>query len=360
MNPIDIFYLILGLVILTYGAELLISNASRLAGTLGVSSLVIGLTVVAFGTSAPELAVSLGAALKGSADIAVGNVIGSNICNTWLILGVCAVVMPLVLGSQIIKLEVPIMIAASFAFYLMSLDNQISRLEGSILFACLLAYTYFTISRSRREVSNSAKEDDSNTSSKISTKELTFTLVKCVIGLAFLVYGADLFVSAASDMARAFGVSELVIGLTIVAIGTSLPELMTSLVATYKGERDIAIGNVVGSNIFNILTVIGISSMVKPIGVSPAAVSFDLPIMLLAVFMCFPFFLGLVLNRWRGAIFLFCFILYTTYIVLNTRMASIGLQIERFAIFIFLPLLVATMIAMIIGSIYKRNKGAVS
>ncbi len=369
-------FLIGGLILLTIGADVLIKGASNLASMFGVSALVVGLTVVAFGTSAPELAVSIKSALNGQADIAIGNVVGSNICNIWFILGLCAVVSPLVIHSQIVKIEVPIMISVSFLFYLFSLDHVISRNEGVLLVSSLLVYLYFTFSRSRKESqrekenrekenrekenrkkeSSEKNESDPNALNEGRSKYFLINLIKIVIGLTFLIVGSDLFVSGATDLARAFNVSELIIGLTIVAIGTSLPEAVTSVVATYRGERDIAIGNVVGSNIFNILTVIGFSSIITPISVSQSAINFDLIVMLVVAIMCLPFFFDSTLTRWRGLFFLLSYCLYVFYLAISSDSSSgapgdshlIGLLIKS-----YLPVLFVISAVMVIRKLRK-------
>jgi cation:H+ antiporter len=267
MDIVTIVLFVLGLALLIVGAEGLVRGASRMALGLGISPLVVGLTVVAFGTSAPELAVSIQSALSvpNGADVALGNVVGSNIVNVLLILGVSAVITPLVVQQQLIRLDVPLMIGVSVVVFLMSFDGTISRIDGLILFAGIIAYTVFAIRQSRRESVDVQEEYraefDANRPQSIGDwlKNVAFLIG----GLALLVVGSRWMVDGAVSFARVFGISELVIGLTIVAVGTSLPEIATSIVAALRGERDIAVGNVVGSNIFNLLSVLGLSSVCR-------------------------------------------------------------------------------------------------
>ena len=252
-----ILFFILGLALLSFGAELLVRGSSRLASALGISPLVIGLTVVAFGTSAPELAVSINSALSGTANIAVGNVVGSNILNVLLILGVSAAIIPLVVSRQLIRLDVPFMIAATLLVTALAWNGQLSRGEGFFLFALLLGYIFILIRLSRKE--KKRERDEFGDEYQLQTKPgVAFWLLNTAFtlgGLGLLVLGSDWLVSSAVAIAQKLGISDLVIGLTVVAVGTSMPELVTSIVAARKGERDIAVGNIVGSNIFNILKI---------------------------------------------------------------------------------------------------------
>lgn len=303
--------LIAGLALLIYGAELLVKGASRIAAGFGISPLIIGLTVVAFGTSAPEMAISVSSALKGEADIAVGNVVGSNIFNVLFILGVSALITPLVVSKQLVKTDVPIMIGVSILAYVFSMDGHISFLEGAILFAGILAYIAMLIRISR----NSGDQGEAVEKSK----HWAIDIALIVVGLALLILGSRWLVSSAITIAEALGVSELVIGLTIVAAGTSMPEVATSIIAAIRGQRDIAVGNVVGSNIFNILAVLGLTAMVAPGGlpVSAAAINFDYPVMMAVAVACLPiFFVGYTIQRWEGALFLGYYVAYTAYLIL--------------------------------------------
>jgi cation:H+ antiporter len=311
---------IAGVVALIAGAELLVRGASRLAASAGISPLVIGLTVVAFGTSSPELAVSLGAASAGQSDIAMGNVVGSNVLNVLLILGASALIVPLVVAQQLLRLDVPLMIAASVLLLVLALDGSIGRLDGILMFACLVAYTVFLIVQSRRERDPAVLGEYEQAYGKRPAGGPLRQLALVAAGLVLLVIGSGWLVDGAVVFARWMGVSELVIGLTVVAVGTSLPEIAASIIAALKGERDIAVGNVVGSNIFNILCVLGLSSIFAPGGitVAPSVLSFDLPVMIAVAVACLPiFFTGWRVDRWEGAVFLGYYVCYTSYLVLR-------------------------------------------
>jgi len=344
--------LAVGLAFLVLGAEALVRGASRLARAWGVPSLVIGLTVVAFGTSAPEMAVSLTSGLAGRADIALGNVIGSNVFNVLFILGVSAIIAPLVVSAQLVRLDVPVMIAVSVVAVGMSLDGRISRLDGVILFSGIVGYTVYLAASARREATL-----EGDTSGPIPPRILPNILL-VLTGLGVLVLGSRWFLDGSVALARHLGVTELAIGLTVVAAGTSLPEVATSVVASMRGERDIAVGNVVGSNIFNILAVLGMAALVAPrgIAVSPAALHFDLPIMTAVAITCLPvFFTGNVIARWEGALFLGYYVAYTLYLVLAaTHQAS--LPLFRIAMLWFaLPLTALTLAAIAVRALRKQR-----
>ncbi|MFA7257764.1 MAG: calcium/sodium antiporter [Kiritimatiellales bacterium] len=311
-----------GFVLLVLGAESLVRGASKLAAAVGISPLVIGLTVVAFGTSAPEMAVSTISGLSGQSNIAVGNVVGSNIFNILLILGVSALVAPLVVAQKLVKLDVPLMIGASLLVYLFALNGVIGRPEGLILFAGIIAYTGFLIRQSRRESKEVQAEYAREYGEKepLSLKAVLKDTALILLGLGLLVLGSKWLVDGAAAIAHKLGVSDLIIGLTIVAVGTSLPELATSVVATIRGERDIAVGNVIGSCLFNLLAVLGLAGIVSPngIAVAPAALHFDLPVMILASVICLPVFVtGKRISRGEGALFLGGYIAYTAYLILT-------------------------------------------
>lgn len=323
MDIITLVLFVIGLALLIVGAEGLVRGASRMALGLGISPLVVGLTVVAFGTSAPELAVSIQSALAGTngADVALGNVVGSNIANVLLILGISAAITPLVVQQQLIRLDVPLMIGVSALVFIMALDGVISRVDGLILFSGIVIYTVFAIRQSRKESAEVQQEYSSefDTGRPQSAGDWIKNILLLIGGLALLVIGARWLVEGAISFARMLGVSELVIGLTIVAVGTSLPEIATSIIAALRGERDIAVGNVVGSNIFNLLSVLGLTSVVAPAGitVAPAALNFDLPVMMAVAIACLPiFFTGRLIARWEGWLFLGYYIAYTLYLIL--------------------------------------------
>lgn len=287
---LPVVVLVVGLALLVVGAEGLVRGASGLARSLGVSELVIGLTVVAFGTSTPELAVNLSASLNGNGDLAFGNVVGSNICNVGLILGACALMRPLTTHSTVIRREIPMMLLATAALLAMSLDQLVDQTEFAVvgrtdglvllLFFGVFLY-YLTAETLGRRASN--LEDTKSEAKPAVGKSIALTL----IGLAALVVGGKLAVDAAVDIAQGLGAPEVVVGLFLLAVGTSLPELAVSSAAAFRGKTDIAIGNIVGSNIFNILFIIGISAMVKPLAI-PASGLVDLIVMALFAAVLLP------------------------------------------------------------------------
>lgn len=358
MDLLTLTLFILGLVLLTIGADVLVKGAAHLAGSLGISPLVIGLTVVAFGTSAPELAVSTASAWKGQADIAIGNVVGSNIFNVLFILGLSALIIPLAVQQQLIRLDVPLMIAASVLLLFMSLDHVLSHMDGLILFSGLIAYTVFLIRNSRKENAAVAEE-------YLEGVEVTETdgqphwgknIGYLLLGLVMLVVGSKWLVDGAVMFARGLGVSELVIGLTIVAAGTSLPEVATSIMAALRGERDIAVGNVVGSNIFNILCVLGLSSLVSPAGiqVSETALQFDIPVMIAVAAACLPvFFVGRIITRGNGAMFFGYYVAYTMYLVFTAQQAPALHGLNVAMLWFVIPL---TLVTLSIGVIRELRK----
>lgn len=316
--------ILVGFVVLVLGADWLVKGASRLALSLGMTPLVVGLTVVAFGTSAPELAVSVASAWSGQPDLAVGNVVGSNIANILLILGVSALAAPLVVHQQLVRLDVPIMLGASLLFYVLALDGQLSLFDSVLLAGGIIAYVVFLIVESRRE--NDPQVLAQYEASVTQGGRVSVDVLWMLAGLAGLVGGSQLLVEGAVGMARHFGVSELMIGLTVLAIGTSLPELATSLIAALRGERDIAVGNVIGSNIFNILSVLGFTGVVSlgQLSVSPTALAFDIPVMLGVALLCVPIFRsGFVVTRMNGVLFLLCYAAYLGWLVLSNSAGGV-------------------------------------
>lgn len=321
-----IFQLLAGFVLLLVGAEVLVRGASRLAAAIGMSQLVIGLTVVALGTSAPEFAVSLQSALSGSVDLAIGNAVGSNILNTLLILGISALVIPLAVSKDVMRVDFPVMLIATAGLYYLAMDGVLSLIDGLILFSTMVAYLTWLVWCSERR-RRKRKRDDAraiNAAGEIQAEtpktllSVVFNLVLVVVGLGLLIYGCDLFVDACVKTARTLGVSELMIGLTIVSLGTSLPELLTCLVAALRGHRDIAVGNVVGSNLFNILGVLGLTAIVANNGlpVAAAAISFDIPVAIGAVLLCIPVFItGWKISRKEGALMVACYAAYIIYLI---------------------------------------------
>ena len=370
-----------GLLLLVAGAELLVRGASRLAAAFRISPLVIGLTVVAFGTSAPEMAVSLQAGFEGHPDLAIGNVVGSNIFNVLFILGVCALILPLIVSVALVRREVPVMIGASVLVYVLALDGALDRGDGAILFGGLILWVTWSIIAGRGE----ARDPEGGEEEALATIAADGTswragavAVLCLavigwtrswfdsvvaafslggaaiylagavlarsraakiagvlgqlgfvaVGLSGLLLGAGYLIASSSAVARALGIGDLVIGLTIVAAGTSLPEVATSVVATIRNQRDIAIGNVVGSNVFNILAILGLTAILVPGGLSVDAsvLAFDLPVMVAVAVACLPiFFTGFRIARWEGALFLAGYVAYTTLLLLAaTRNPALG------------------------------------
>ncbi|GAB4460942.1 MAG: calcium/sodium antiporter [Elainellaceae cyanobacterium] len=342
--------LVAGLVLLVIGAEALVRGASKLAAIAGISPLIIGLTIVAYGTSAPEMAVSVMSSYAGQADIAVGNVVGSNIFNVLFILGVSALVTPLVVAQQLIRLDVPIMIGVSVLMLLFGIDGRIGRSDGVILFLGALTYTIFLIYQSRKEGNADVQQEyEQEYADESGDRPLALTwlinLAYIAGGLVLLVLGSRWLVESAITIARSIGVSELVIGLTIVAAGTSLPELATSVIASFKGERDIAVGNVVGSNIFNILAVLGLSASVSPAGlaVSDSVLRFDGLVMLAVAISCLPiFFTGNLITRWEGFVFIGYYIVYTLYLILDSTQHDILPLFSQVMFMFVLPITVLT------------------
>jgi cation:H+ antiporter len=333
---------LLGLLLLLGGAELLIRGASRLATAVGLSPLVVGLTVVAFGTSAPELGVTIAAATRGEPDLAVGNVVGSNIMNVLLILGVSALVAPLVVRRRVIVLDMPILVAVSALVVLLAIDGTISRLTGVALVLGGFLYAGLVVRHSRRAARDAP---GAQRMPAIRRRRVVTDLAMTVAGLGTLVLGAHWVVESAREIAAILGISQLAIGLTVVAVGTSLPELATSVVASVRGQRDIAVGNVIGSNLFNLLIVLGAAAAISTDGVavSAAAIRFDLPIMLAVTVACLPiFFTGKGIARWEGAAFLLYFVGYTAYILLLAA-GQDDFPIFRHALVFFaLPIIVIT------------------
>jgi len=355
----DILWFVLGLVLLVVGAEALVRGASRLALEVGISPLVVGLTVVAFGTSSPELAVSLQSAVAGSADLALGNVIGSNIFNILFILGASALIVPLLVARQLVRQEVPVMIGASLLLFALALDGRIGRGDGVLLLGLLIGYTGFLIWQSRRQhQAAEAGLPDAAPASAGWQGGPAVQLLLIAVGLGALVLGATWLVDAAVGFARHLGVSELVIGLTIVAAGTSLPEVATSLVAALRGERDIAVGNAVGSNVFNILGVLGVATVASPGGitVAPSVLAFDLPVMIAVALACLPiFFTGNLIARWEGALFLGLYAAYMAYLLLAARQHDALQPYSAIMLTAILPLVAITLAVLGWHEWHKRR-----
>ncbi|NQW04802.1 MAG: calcium/sodium antiporter [Acidobacteria bacterium] len=341
-------FLALGLAFLVGGAELLVRGASRLAFRFGISPLVVGLTVVAFGTSAPELAVSIQAGLAGQSALAIGNIVGSNIFNVLVVLGLSALITPLAVRQQLIRLDVPLLCGLSVTFWLMALDGRIGMVEGLLLVGGVIAYTVWAIREGRREAKGVQDEYAREFGAPARahwTGRLPVQLGLVAAGLALLVLGAQWLVDGAVLIARGLNVSEVVIGLTIVAAGTSLPELVTSAVAAFHGERDIAVGNVIGSCLFNILAVAGFASLVTSGGliVSDTLIRFDLLVMVAVALACLPIFsTGQTISRWEGGTFVLYYGAYVTYLVLSAT-GNEALSVFSWVVFgVVLPVTIVT------------------
>jgi len=310
-----------GIALLIAGAESIVRGASRLAAAFGVSPLLIGLTVVAFATSSPELAVGLTASLAGEPDIALGNVVGSNVFNVLAILGLSALITPLVVAQRLVRLDVPLLIGVSLLLFLLAVDGTIGRMDGLVLFSGIVGYTIMVVRlglHESAEVLSEYEKEFGHARPGAARRLVNLSLV--AIGLAMLTIGSHWLVGGAVALAEAMGSSQLVVALTIVAAGTSLPEVATSVVASVRGERDIAVGNVVGSCLFNILGIVGVTAIVAPdaIPVARAAISFDIPFMIAVSIACLPiFFTGYCISRWEGLFLLGYYVLYTIYLILD-------------------------------------------
>ncbi len=317
---LHIVFIILGLVGLFIGGNWLVRGASRLARSFGISALVVGLTVVAFGTSTPELLVSISAALSETSGISIGNVIGSNIANIGLILAVTGIIYPVAVQVTLLKREIPILLLITIATAALVHDGSVSRIDGLILIVGLILFNIGMIYFSHRDRINGNHTDEQNDEPLLEASQRLRELMRIMAGLILLVIGARLTVDGATAIARDLGVSELVIGVTLVALGTSLPELATSVIAALKKQSDIAIGNVVGSNIYNLLGILGITALIRPIEI-PAAnldeVRVDGGIMIIFTILLLPLVINRVLSRREGVFLLSCYIVFTGYVFLK-------------------------------------------
>lgn len=347
-----------GVAALVGGAEALVRGAARLAARTGLSPVVIGLTVVAFGTSAPELAVSLGAAFRDEADLAVGNVVGSNIANVLLVLGLSAVAGGgLVVAQRIVRIDVPLMLGLSVAVLALGGDGELERWEGVLFVALLAVYITWTVVNSRRSQEAIVEEYEEALDGLDGSS--AFVDVGYVLGgLVLLVVGSSALVSAATDIAASLGVSELVIGLTVVAVGTSLPEIATSVLAAARGQRDLAVGNAVGSNLFNILAVLGITASVSPssIPIPDGALSLDIPVMIAVAIACLPIFWnGYALLRWEGWVFLAYYGAYLLWLVLDSSDHAIREEYAVGLLGFVVPLTVLTFVVIAAREVRSRR-----
>lgn len=348
--------ILVGFIVLIAGGEVLVRGASRMARAMHISPLIIGLTVVAFCTSCPELAVCLKAALADEADFAVGNIVGSCICNILFVLGLAALVGALVVRARLVWLEVPLMIFAAVLTLIFSLDGSIGRIEGLVFVAFLIGYMTWTVIVSRRE-SRAVKEE----LSKLAGEEVKtgwlgvlghFSLV--VVGVALLVVASNWLVVGASDIAALLGVDKLMIGLLVLALGTSLPEAATCVIASLRGERDIAVGNVVGSNIMNILAVLGMTAVLAPSGidVSELALHRDIPVMIIVSLACLPiFFTGHRIERWEGGLFLAYYLVYCAYLLLDQANEAAARKFGMVIVLFAIPLTAITLLVLLLRSL---------
>jgi cation:H+ antiporter len=306
-----------GLIALVAGGEVLVRGASALARAFGMSPLIVGLTVVSAATSAPELAVTVDASLTGSPGIALGNVVGSNIINVLLILGASAIVLPLAVSSQLVKADVPVLIVMSGITLAVALDGVISRLDGVLLFVLLMGYLLILVRITRRRKRNGGVQVPE---ADPADRPVAWNVGFVVVGVALLVLGARGLVLGATDIAQSLGLSDLVIGLTVVAVGTSLPELATSVTAAIRGEREMAVGNVAGSNIFNLGLVLAAAGILAPEGVpvSSGALELDLPFMVAVALALLPLaFTGFEISRFEGVVLVAYYVAYTAYLLLD-------------------------------------------
>ncbi len=312
----------IGLVTLTVGAELLTRGGARLAALVGIPPIIIGLTIVALGTSTPELAVGIEAALEGSGSLAVGNIAGTNTFNILFILGISALLLPLDLDIRAVRFDLPVMTAAAVTLMLMASDGLLTRTEGAVLVAAAVVYTFGIIRSTRRE-SRAVKAEFAGEYRLAPTphpmRDVASSFAVLMVGIAIVVVGAKWLVDGAVDLARMLGVSDAFIGLTVVAIGTSSPEFVTTVVSTLRQQRDIAVGNLIGSSTYNILFILGATAIVPPDGIAigPGLVRIDIPIMALVTLACVPVFLsGHRVTRWEGGLFVAAYLTYLTYVIL--------------------------------------------
>jgi cation:H+ antiporter len=357
----DIGLIVLGLVLLIAGGEALVRGASTFAVKAGVSPLVIGLVVVSAATSAPEMAVTIGAVLNGEPGLAVGNVVGSNIANILLILGMSAIVSPLLIKRQIVRFDLPVMVGLSVLLVVVSLDGTVSLVDGILLLAGLVLHAVVSIVLGRREVASAITAADTMPLNSAPVP-LWLAGILLVAGIGLLVGGAQALVAGAVSIATALGVSGLVVGLTVVAIGTSLPELATSIIALRRGERDMAVGNIVGSNIFNIGMVLGVPAILfrDGIPIPQAAIALDLPLMVAAAVALLPIaFTGFVVARWEGSLFVALYVAYLLFVVLAATEHDAAAGFTTVMLWFVLPLVAMTIIAVTayeIGILRERSR----
>ena len=355
---------VIGLVCLVVGAEWLVKGAATLATRLGIAPVVVGLTVVAFGTSAPELAVSVGATLDDNPGIALGNVVGSNIANVLFILGGAAVVGGLVVAQRIIRIDIPLVIVVSIVTLVMALDESIGRLDGLILFGALIVYVAWMVRAAVKGRGTDTTEEEfeegiEQLEGKLAEAGALVQIGLVVVGLAILVLGSQLLVGSATTVAEELGVSDLVIGLTVVAVGTSLPELATSMLAAFRGQRDIAVGNVVGSNLFNLMCVLGLTGIISGgVDVAEGALTLDIPVMIVSAIVLVPMVMrGGIIERWEGFVLLAAYATYLAYLVADATDHGSKDLIGPAAV-ISVPLVLVTLVVLALRSRRVRSEDA--
>ena len=365
MEPLTFVLFLVGFGLLIGGADLLVRGASRLASSLGIPALLVGLTVVGIGTSTPEIAVALQSSLAGQGDLAIGNVVGSNIANVLLILGLAAITAPLAVPQTIIRQDVPIMIGASLLVLLLALDGRFGRFDGAVLLALMIAYLVYVVRQSRKE--NPAVQAEYAEAFAIDVRRTQRDWPRqvgaIVVGLTLLVLGARWLVDGAVVFARVLGVSELIIGLTVVAVGTSLPEIATTTLASLRGERDIAVGNVIGSCIFNLLLVLGLTAFIAPVAVPVATAvrNFDLPVMIAVAIACLPIFVnGHTMYRWEGGLFLGYYASYTCYLLLASSQHALLQPFSLLMLYFVMPLTAITLLIVVRRSLRAGRRSALS
>ncbi|MFN8125976.1 MAG: calcium/sodium antiporter [Candidatus Nanopelagicales bacterium] len=359
--------IVAGLVLLVAGGEVLVRGAGNVAAALGMSPLVVGLTVVSFATSAPEFAVTMQSVMAGSPGLAVGNVVGSNIANILLVLGVAAIITPLTVKSRVVRFDVPVMIAMSLLATVLAMNGVIARWQGGLLVLCLVAYVVWTVRISRHDPEGEKEKLDPawvsdelrpEPTAERSGRNLFASVVMIVVGVALLVFGATLLVKGATEVASAFGISDLVIGLTVVAVGTSLPELATSIIAAIRGERDLAVGNAVGSNIFNLGAVLGIAAVLTPGGIviPGGAQNLDFLLMTGVALLLLPVvYTGYAVGRWEGILFVVFYAAYTVYLLLSSSEHDALQPFSTVMVAFVIPLTLLFLIVLSVSEYRRRH-----
>ncbi|MFZ5980651.1 MAG: calcium/sodium antiporter [Candidatus Zixiibacteriota bacterium] len=351
-------FLIIGLIALLVGADQLVRSATKIALFFGLSPLVIGLTVVAFGTSAPEVAVALSGSLNSHTDLGFGNVIGSNIFNLLFILGLMTVFTPLRIERNVVRIDMPLLIIVSAGFLALALDSRLSKIDGVILLLALVLFTVFTLRRGKMD-KKEIEQDLRGRWKAISRGALAIQFIILPLSVILLGRGSDWVVEGSTALARGMGIDEFVVGLTVVAVGTSLPELVTSLLALMHDRRDMAVGNIVGSNIFNILGVVPVMALVSSNGViiTQSSMSMDLPVLLASVVLCFPiFFSGYRISRWEGVFFLLFYLVYMVFFAIDNDPNSLFGTYMRILMIYVVPPVFLVYVFVVLRLRKKRTK----